>query len=150
MKSVKLRSVVLFSSFFFLLLSCEKEIQPKNAPQEIKTYVSTYFSDCVIQRIVRDRENGVKCYDVTLDCGVNLEFEEGDRLQIIDIDSHSKLPDATIAQPIRDYVSTHFQGSSIIAWEYEANKTLQHINLSTKQLLEFDSSNKFIKIVKNK
>ena len=150
MKNLKISIALLFSSIFLLFLSCKKEIQPENAPQSIKNYVSTYFSNCAIQKVVRDRENGVKSYDVTLDCGVNLEFEEGERMQIIDIDSHSKLPDAVIAQSIHDYVNTHFPDSYIIAWEYEANKTLQHINLNTKQLLEFDSDNKFIKIVKNK
>jgi|SRR5690554_327567 len=147
MKSLTTIFTVLSCFIFLAFVSCEKEIKPNNAPQEIKSYVSNYFPDCEIKKITREKEKGKKSYDVTLDCGVNLEFEDNNPMQMVDVDSDSKLPDAIIPQPILDYVNSNYQNSYIIGWEFEAKKTLQHVDLNTKEVLEFNMNHEFIRVV---
>ena len=147
MKNVKRILTVVLSFVFLALISCEKNINPSKAPQEIKNYVATHFPDCEIKKMTREKKKGEKSYDVTLDCGVNLEFEGTNPMQMVDVDSYSQLPDALIPQPILNYVDSNYQNSFIIGWELEAKKTLQHIDLNTKEVLEFNMNHQFIRVV---
>lgn len=145
MKSVNKFMVVVFL-LGGVLIGCQKEIKPKNAPEEIKSYVNSYFPNCEIIRIIKEKENGEINYDVDLDCNTNIEFEDPQFI-VVDIDSRNELPEGVIPNSIEMYVLSNYPNQYTIGWEYELNRTMQDIQLNTGAVLRFDLDNNFIKII---
>lgn len=145
MSNFKSSSILLLGILFFSFYSCEKEkiINENKLPSAINTYVKTHFATCKITKIVKGKENNKLSYDLDLDCGVNIEFNDNN--QVIDIDGISQLPDSTIPNNILSYISANYPNNFIIGWELEGNN--QRVDLNTNIVLEFDSNGSFLRII---
>ncbi|MBP8754743.1 MAG: PepSY-like domain-containing protein [Chitinophagales bacterium] len=131
--------------FIFTALGCEKEgiINENKLPTDIKMYLETHFPSCSTIRIIKDEENKELTYDITLDCGINIEFNGNN--EVIDIDGISQLPNSVIPSNILDYTLIEYPNDFIIGWELEGIN--QQIELNTTLVLEFDSNGNFLRIV---
>lgn len=145
MKNSKSFLALIVGLFIFAFISCEKEtiITEAELPTSIKTYLDTHFSTCNITKIIKDESKKELSYDITLDCGINIEFN-GDN-QVIDIDGTSQLPNSVIPSTILNYTATNYPNDFIIGWEIEGSN--QQVELNTTLVLEFDSNGNFLRIV---
>lgn len=145
MKNSKLFLVMMLGLLTFSVLSCKKEemINENELPSSIKTYLQTHFTSCNTTKIIRDKEKNELSYDITLNCGVNIEFNGNN--QVIDIDGTTQLPNTVIPSNILNYTSTNYPDNFIIGWELEGIN--QQIELNNTIVIEFDLSGKFLRTV---
>ncbi|GAB1402903.1 hypothetical protein MASR1M74_00810 [Lentimicrobium sp.] len=127
-----------------MLTSCEKEtvLPASEVPAEITTYVKTHFSDHKILQVIKDKDGFTKTYDVILEGGFSLEFDR--KLEIIEIDGSSRLPDSVIPAKILDYVNQNYSGIYITDWETDGKN--QQVGLENELELEFNMSGEFLRI----
>ncbi len=136
-------TAVLFTAIL-TFTSCEKETVLNNAqtPAEITNYVAMHFPNHQILQTVKDVDGFKKTYDVILDGNISLEFNR--KLEIIDIDADTQLPESVIPAKIGQYVSTNFPENFITDWELEDKH--QQVGLDNDLDLEFTMSGDFVKI----
>ncbi len=139
------KSIAVLSFLFSLLFiaSCEKEtvIAEQEIPTEIKDYVSTHFPDCTISKAIKDNDDD-EVYEITLSCGIKLEFNK--EKTVIDIDGTSKLPDSVVPAPILSYVTLNYPNNYIIGWEIEGSN--QKVELNNDVTLIFDAQGGFLRV----
>jgi len=126
------------------LAGCDKEedISPEDLPAEILAYVQLHFPDHSVIGAVKDIDGRSMSYEVKLEGGFKLEFNE--KKEIIEIEGKSKLPDSVIPPEIRLYVLDHYPDNYIIEWELEGAN--QQVELDNKIELLFTMDGDFIKI----
>lgn len=144
---MKTRSIFLLLTGIFaigIFSSCEKEsvLPASDVPAEIKTYIETHFSENAILQVIKDKDGFTKTYDVVLEDGFRLEFNR--KLEIIEIDGSSRLPDSVIPAKILDYVNQNYPGNFITDWELEGKN--QQVSLDNDMDLEFNMSGGFLRI----
>ncbi len=140
MKRLMTSLTVVFSLLF--LVSCAKEtiLPEKDIPAEINSYISTHFPNCSITKATKKKDKKDEMYEVSLSCGVELEFNK--QKNIIDIDGTSKLPDSVIPGNILSYVNSNYPGNYILGWEMQSN--YQEVELNNKLVLVFNMSGDFL------
>lgn len=145
MKNLKISSILFLGLMVFSVYGCEKEeiIKENELPSSIRSYLETHFSSCNTTKIVKEKESNELSYDITLDCGINIEFNGSN--QVTDIDGTSQLPNTVIPSNILDYTSTNYSNDFIIGWELEGNN--QQVEMNTNVVLEFDSNGSFLRII---
>lgn len=142
MKSLITSLTLVFTLFF--LTSCEKEtiLSAQDVPTEIKNYVSTHFPSCTITRAIEEKGENDEMYELTLSCGVKLEFDK--HKNIIDIDGTSKLPDSVIPSKILSYVNSNYATNHILGWEIQSSN--QEVQLNNGLTLVFNISGDFLRV----
>jgi hypothetical protein len=111
-------------------------------PGEIKTYITTHFSNNTILRAIKETENNVITYNVFLNVNVELTFNQN--FQITEVESSLELPDSVIPTPILEYVALNYATNFITDWELENN--YQQVELNNGTELEFTLDGVFIRI----
>ncbi|MEX2566827.1 MAG: PepSY-like domain-containing protein [Cyclobacteriaceae bacterium] len=127
-----------------ILGSCmDQEILPESdLPSEILTYVDTHFPENDILQIERERHGIIKRYKVILEENINLEFNG--KMEVIEIEGGTKLPDSVIPAEILTYVGTNYPENDIIAWELEGRD--QQVELDNGLELKFNMDGEFLRI----
>ena len=145
MKNSRSFLLPVFCFFIFSIIGCGKEkvIKENELPLTIRTKLETHFASCNIIKIVKDKEDNELSYDITLDCGINIEFNGQN--QVIDIDGVSQLPNSVIPAGILNYTSLNYPNDFIRGWELEGAN--QRIDLNSDLVLEFDANSNFLRIV---
>lgn len=128
----------------FALTSCDKETILNNAqtPSEITAFVTTHFPNHQILQTVKNAEGFKRTYDVILNGNISLEFNR--KLEIIDIDADTQLPESVIPAKIGQYVNSNFPQNFITDWELEGKH--QQVGLDNDLDLEFTMNGDFIRI----
>ena len=144
---MKIRSLLLLVTAFFTigtLSSCEKEtiLLQSDWPAEIISFVETHFPELAILQVATEKEGLKKKYEVKLEGRVSLEFNH--KMEIIEIDGYSRLPDSVIPAKILDYVNQNYPENYIIEWELEGKN--QQVELDNGLELEFSMSGEFLRI----
>lgn len=112
----------------FSFTSCEKDedviLGAGETPVGITSFADTHFPNNSITQAVKETDDGVVTYDVTLQDGIELEFNEDK--SIVGIDSNSGLPqsflDAVVLPEMVSYVNTNYATQVITDWELESNE----------------------------
>ena len=81
-------------------------------------------------------------YEITLSCGVKLEFNK--QKEIIDIDGTTKLPDSVIPTNILSYVNSNYSKYYIIGWELQLGN--QEVQLNNNLVLVFNMAGEFLRV----
>jgi hypothetical protein len=139
MKNLMTIGAVVLSLLF--MTGCDKEtvIPGQNVPTEIKNYVSTHFPNCSISKTIKEND---EMYEITLSCGVKLEFNE--QKVIKDIDGNAKLPDSVIPSNILSYVNSNYAPNFIIGWELQSGN--QEVQLNNNLALVFNMAGEFLRV----
>lgn len=142
MKNLMTIAAVVLSLLF--VTGCEKEtvIPEQNVPTEIKNYVSTHFPSCSISKAIKENDENEEMYEITLSCGVKLEFNK--QKEIIDIDWNTKLPDSVIPANILSYVISNYSTNFIIGWELQSGN--QEVQLDNNLVLVFNMTGDFLRV----
>lgn len=134
--------LLLFFSITFLSCAQDRVITKEALPVEIKTFISTHFTNTDVAQVTEDNELFSKTYEVILKNGVKLEFDKKNKIK--DIDGNSKLPNSVIPKSILTYVTTNYANNFITDWELDDGK--QKVNLDNGLELEFTKTGKFLRI----
>lgn len=142
MKNLMTIAAVVLSLLF--MTGCDKEtvIPEQNVPTEINNYVSTHFPNCSISKAIKENDENEEMYEITLSCGIKLEFNK--QKEIIDIDWNTKLPDSVIPTNILTYVNSNYSTNFIIGWELQSGN--QEVQLNNNLVLVFDMAGEFLRI----
>lgn len=145
MKNLKKLSALCMAALFtFSLSSCAQDfiIPQEELPAEISNYLKAHFPGITVLQVTVDRDALSKEYDVILESGINLDFN--DKYQVTDIDANDELPDSVIPAKILSYVSTNFAEQVITDWELDGKN--QQVGLNNGLDLEFTMQGDFIRI----
>lgn len=126
------------SQFAFLKFDWKNIILPKR----ILEYIDTHFNDFSIKAV--DRKfvpNGVN-YQVQLEDGVELDFNEEKRL--IEIKSEKDIPDNVIPPYIELYVKKEYPNEKISEWTDKEEGHL--IKLTSEECLLLNEKGTFVKV----
>lgn len=118
------------------------EVDPSNIPESIATFINDHFPNAKVIKVMKTVKLDKVTYDVELEGGIELEFNS--KMQIIEIESKTKLPDSVIPTKILDYVTLHYPDNFIIEWELENDH--QEVELDNGVELEFTMDGVFIKV----
>ena len=142
MKNLMTIAAVVLSLLF--MTGCDKEtvIPEQNVPTEINNYVSTHFPNCSISKAIKENDENEEMYEITLSCGVKLEFNK--QKEIIDIDGTTKLPDSVIPTNILSYVNSNYSTYYIIGWELQLGN--QEVQLNNNLVLVFNMAGEFLRV----
>lgn len=133
-------SIIAISFSMLCITSCEKVIPTKDIPAEIKSYTSTHFSDCSIDRAVKEKGENNEMYEISLSCGCKLEFDKNKN--ILDIDCPTELPESVIPSNILAYVNSNYSTNHIIGWEIQNSN--QNVELDNNITLVFNMQGEFL------
>ena len=110
-------------------------------PDGIAAFLNKHFPETKVRKIVKVNKLNIITYDVELAGDIELEFNEN--MEIIEMESKTKLPDSVIPSKILDYVVLHYPDNFIVEWELEDDK--QEVKLDNGIELEFTLNGDFIK-----
>lgn len=143
---------LLFFGLLFTIMSCNSQdsgldsnetlLSLNEIPAEVLAYKETHFPDNNIIRAIKEVEVKGTSYELYLEGRFELEFN--DRLEIVEIDGVTRLPDSVIQQAILDYASQNYAGFFITDWELEG--AIQTVELNNGIELEFDLDGNFIRV----
>jgi hypothetical protein len=131
----------------FVCAACADSKTPLAAdelPNEIKTYLKTYFPSPKIIQAMKERDDLRTSYEVMLDNHITLTFNRKGAIKEIESKVNAALPDAVIPATILTYVKERFPDAFIIEWELDDRG--QKVKLSNRYELEFDMQGKFLRI----
>lgn len=141
-KNINRYFLLLFFSATFLSCAQDKVITKEALPVEIKTFISTHFTDTDVAQAVEDKELFSKTYKVILKNGIKLEFDKKNKIK--DIDGNLKLPNSVIPKPVLTYVTANYANNVITDWELDDGK--QKVSLDNGLELEFTKTGQFLRI----
>lgn len=138
--------MTLLAVSFLSFSSCDEDEVSKNEvlPVEIINYIEQHFPGKKIVKSKIERKFNKLKYEVKLEGGFELEFNE--RKEVVEIEGITKLPDSVIPPKILAYVKTNYPDNYIIEWELDDNETKQEVKLDNRIELEFTLDGEFIKI----
>lgn len=120
----------------------KRTIPTDQVPEQITTYIATYFPSNALVKAVFDDHPVHKKYEISLTDKISLEFTPD--YAIKEIKSKTKLPDAVIPAPILDYVKANYPSNVINDWELEDGNQL--VELDSGLELEFSLVGEFLKL----
>lgn len=142
MKLVKSAAFLILLMITTLTFAQDNIVPYSQIPSEIKNYVTAHFPKHSVIQSEIDMEGLSKQYEINLNEGIELKFNN--KNLIIDIDGKSKLPDSVIPEKIRQYIATNYPNNVITDWEIEEKN--QQVCLDNDLDLEFNMNGDFIKI----
>lgn len=117
---------------------------PYELPQDAREMISTYFAKHEINRIkIGSGLFGHKDYEVILDNGTEIEFDNDGKWTEIDCGHHA-VPPSLIPHDIINHVKSNYAGRAIVKIERKKNK--YEIELSNDVDLVFDKNGRFLHV----
>lgn len=123
----------------------EKSVSFSQLPDEAQSFIKEYFPDDEMEKGVKDIEDGVTIYEVTLKSGVEIDFNEKGIWQQVDAPYGMTLPEGFILEPIIDYLNVNYQGYGIN--EINRSGLGFKVELITGLELLFDQIGDFVKVI---
>lgn len=148
-KSINLRiallaCIVAFTSFAAI---ADTNISANQLPEAAKKFITTHFDQCAIVSVEFDNDDydlfDDKDYDVRLNCGVKIEFDQKGKWHSVS-SKGTQIPDAIIPAAILEYVKTNYPDYFIEQIDKERNGF--DIELNNDLDLKFDRNGKFVRI----
>lgn len=137
--------MILMTSLVLSLSACSGEPQVgtfDTLPIQAQTFVTTYFNKSDIAFVLREREGFHYEYQVRLNDGTKIGFDDNGNLEWIDGQGHA-IPAGIVPDPIESYVSSHHPQNSIVEYKVE-HRTLE-VELDNHIEIEFDKSGNFVR-----
>lgn len=124
-----------------ILMSCSSEndnpVNDKDMsrlPEKIEAFIGKHFPDNNIISVKEVLFGDDKSFEIELEGGVVLRFDNSDKL--VEIESESKISDSLIPEKIAEYISTHYPSNFIKKWAIEEDS--QVIILDNGKELKFE------------
>lgn len=137
--------MILMTSLVLSLTACSSEPQVgtfDTLPIQAQTFVTTYFDKSDIAFVLREREGFHYEYQVRLNDGTKIGFDDSGNLEWIDGQGH-EIPSGIVPSPIVSYVKSHHPQNYITEYKVET-RTLE-VELDNHIEIEFDKSGNFVR-----
>jgi hypothetical protein len=135
-------------SFIFVLLAIVATISgctKSDIPPAVKNYVAINFPSAKIINIERDHEAHGIAYDITLDNGVEIDFNSRNQWESIDCEHASiSVPINLLPKSIGEYIQSTYPGEKVI--EVERDAYGYELKLTNRLELIFDKNGEFMRI----
>lgn len=138
----KLWVVMILTSMSFTISAQDRKIPKDQIPEQINTYIATYFPNNVVLKASFDNHPVYKKYEISLTDKVSLEFSPDYKIK--EIKSKTKLPDEVIPTQILKYVNTNYPNNVITDWELDDGN--QKVELDNGIDLVFNLKGEFIRV----
>lgn len=89
-------------------------IQQSELPQEVQSFIATYFPNEQIRKVEKDQGHRGVEYDVDFASGAEVEFMSDGRWKEIKVAKGSAVPAALVPEAISKYVAENFKGLSVV------------------------------------
>lgn len=148
MKNTQIRmKVSAFLTLFFavfILSACDKDevIAEAELPASARDFVATHFPEQTISQVVKDKDRKSVSFDVVLDNGVDLDFNEDGTCT--SIEGFVQLPDSAIPEDLLAYVNANYPENFIIEWELGGQE--QEVQLDSGLELRFNVNGTFLRV----
>ena len=121
----------------------ERPIHQSELPAKAQEFISEYYANNSVKHSVIDREVSSTEYEVVLDNGTKIEFNESGEWRSVNC-YRDAVPEAIVPSEIRAYVDANYGKSTIN--ELKRERRGWEITLSNGLELEFDTAYRLIKI----
>lgn len=140
--SFKLLSLLAICVFGLALYSCsdKEDKEPYQLPDAAQVFIADYFGGGSITKVVYNKDD--KNYDVSLDNGFELTFDEAGNWTDVDAPAGKTIPDGIAPEPIQTYVNTNYPDDGIN--EIEKTKSQYEVELTNGTDLYFTLTGEFI------
>lgn len=98
-------------AFLFTFAGCEEvKINENRLPETARTFIRQHFPHTTILSAEKEKEDGVKQYNVRLADGTEIEFDAKGNWKSIECE-FSVLPEAALLPTISEYIAENYPGS---------------------------------------
>ena len=122
---------VLMGMLVFSSCDDEKEIRFSKLPQAAQNFILQYFPGDEVTYVQREKDDGRKSYDVLLNNGTELEFDENGNWTDVDC-KFSRLPEGILPEPIATHLAENYPQHT----PYKVEKKLGGYEVSVTGSLE--------------
>ena len=139
------KMMILLTGVLLSLNACADRTQVgsfNTLPQPAQIFVETYFSKADIAVILYEREGLHNEYEVRLNDGTWIAFDNKGNLEKVDCKNRA-VPDGIVPEAIVQYVETNHPTMFIV--EYETDRRKQTVELNMDIEIEFDKAGNFLR-----
>lgn len=141
MKNMMMMKTILIMVLLFSGLGLRAgAFPPEDLPRDITSFVNTHFPGQQIMEAERTLEDEVLYYELELEQGVEMKFNEMG--EVLSIESESRIPDSALPEKIVSFLSENYPDTYVVEWEWEDEK--HSVELDDGSELEFNSEGVFI------
>lgn len=112
-------------------------------PAKAQTFIKSNFKKGINHIKIDSKTFGGKEYDVILNDGTEIDFDNDGAWKSIDC-GNASVPASIVPKAISNYVKKNYKGKRIVEIEIDRNK--YEIQLSNGMELEFDRAGNFLKV----
>lgn len=132
--------LTIFALMTFSTTNAQKRyLSGNDIPKEIISYVTKNFPDAEIRKVKEEKEPLKTEYEVKLTPKAELEFDG--EFNITEIESKSGIPENTLPEKIKTYLSENHQGIKVKEWKF--NTGGQKVKLLDGTKLYFDENDDY-------
>lgn len=118
--------------------------QTKDLPPKVKAFIAEHYAGIAIAKYEVKNFMGGKKYEVKLNNGVEIDFDnEGNWKEIKD---PSGIPEVLVPEKIKTYVAKNYPGVKIESFNKKADGSKMKVDLLNDIELEFDMQGNFLRI----
>lgn len=121
----------------------EQPIDKSELPAKAQKFISEHYANNDVRYATIDRDITSTEYEVVLDNGTKIEFNESGEWRSIDC-HYGTVPEALVPSKIRDYVDKKYSGSAIN--ELKRERRGWEVGLSSGWDLEFDNNYRLMEV----
>lgn len=132
----------------FLCFNATAQSSSEILPQNTQDFINQHFGNASITKV--EKEDGWldwdrnEMYEVRLDNGIKLEFDENGNVTEMESDRGETIPVEALPDKIRQYLNETYNGIGVVSWEMDSRD--QEVELADGTDLEFDAQGNFLKI----
>ncbi len=127
----------------------EVRIAYEELPENSRNFITANFEGATAITVKKETDNRVVSYDVYLDNGVKIEFNQDGNWVEMESKRNQDLPMSILPQNVAEYIAQNYRGFVLTEVEIESNGrySLELVNRITRQdvELEFDANGNFIR-----
>lgn len=142
--------LALLFSISLMAVSCSSDDNDNNLvlPQTASSFLTAKFKGAKVLKVSRVNDNTKKEYEVILDNGIKVEFDQnGNWVEIEAIDDKQAIPSEFVPEKILAFLTEKYPNSKVNSIELEDNGGYE-IELTDGTDLEFDKNGNLIEIDK--
>lgn len=115
----------------------DRPVTPEQLPNAARNFIETYYPETGVLLATKDDDFIRPEYNVVLENGVAIQFENDGRLEKINT-RNGAVPAGIVPEQILEFVRSHYPDAFVT--EYEIGRKSYEVKLSNRMELEFNSS----------
>ena len=118
--------------------------QPQDLPAKVNDFLKDHYRGILIAKYEMKNTLGKKEYEVKLDNGVEVEFDDNENWK--KIKDYNGVPDILVPPKVKSYVNKNYKDIKIKSLDKKADRNMIEVDLLNGIELEFDMEGNFLRI----